>query len=305
MEEKKELIYNYIQFINYDLLGEIDSIIQEYDVKEKKGKKDIMTILETRRNEFINPHIRDISIILQKSKITKKDLELIISLIKKIINVIDDKKSFIYNSTINNKKITSTEKIDEINELVKEFLNESNIILSTLIKKPTKRTTKETTKSTKKPKKNDDEENDKIKKEYMKYLKELDKFISFIEKNKDKTLDYIENEEISKAKLEKTKKKIKKEKVRILKVINKYNSKMEKIINKQLPAKKILNSITKNLLKIKELLEDYPILRFFKYIEIEDIKHTNSSYIKVNKELFDKKKEVFKNLYSLMDNIKK
>lgn len=305
MEEKKELIYNYIQFINYDLLGEIDSIIQEYDVKEKKGKKDIMTILETRRNEFINPHIRDISIILQKSKITKKDLELIISLIKKIINVIDDKKSFIYNSTINNKKITSTEKIDEINELVKEFLNESNIILSTLIKKPTKRTTKETTKSTKKPKKNDDEENDKIKKEYMKYLKELDKFISFIEKNKDKTLDYIENEEISKAKLEKTKKKIKKEKVRILKVINKYNSKMEKIINKPLPAKKILNSISKNLLKIKELLEDYPILRFFKYIEIEDIKHTNSSYIKVNKELFDKKKEVFKNLYSLMDNIKK
>jgi len=301
MEEKKELIYNYIQFINYDLLGEIDSIIQEYDVKEKKGKKDIMTILETRRNEFINPHIRDISIILQKSKITKKDLELIISLIKKIINVIDDKKSFIYNSTINNKKITSTEKIDEINELVKEFLNESNIILSTLIKKPTKKTTK----STKKPKKNDDEENDKIKKEYMKYLKELDKFISFIEKNKDKTLDYIENEEISKAKLEKTKKKIKKEKVRILKVINKYNSKMEKIINKPLPAKKILNSISKNLLKIKELLEDYPILCFFKYIENEDIKHTNSSYIKVNKELFDKKKEVFKNLYSLMDNIKK
>ena len=299
MNNIRELISYYIKFINYDTLNEIDSIIQEYDSSNNHIKKDeIAKNLMIRRNEFINPHIKAIISILEKPKIMKKDLELIITLIKKIINVIGDKKSFIYNSTINNKKITSSKVIKEIDDLRNDFLNESDNLLLNL-----KNYNKKTKKSTK-TKKNDDDIN-KIKKDYMKYLKELEKFISFIEKNKDKILNYIENEEILISNKEKDKKEIKKEKTRILKVINKYKNKMEKIINKSLDTKKILNIIIKNLYKIKELLLDYPILGFFSYIKNDNIKHKNTYYDKVNKELYKKRQDILKKLYNLTDNIQK
>lgn len=295
MNDIKERVKNYINFLNVYILDEIDSIIILNDkAKSRMDEIEIKRILKNRRDEKINPYIKKLHLIIQKAKITKKDVESLSSLINKIVSIIDNNESFIYNSTDDNKKISVKKLIDDVNKIKEDFIKESEYLLSIL--KYGKKATGLIIPKTKINEK-------KLKTDYKKFINKLTKLILFIEKHKEKMLNFIEKEEIKDN--QNNYKKIKKTKATILKVILKYNNNFQKQILKLERNEEFNKNTIKILYKLRQLLIDYPIISFFKVITstFDNMnKNKNKYYNKTNEDLKKKFLEVSNNLQEIKDN---
>lgn len=266
MEKVKQEIINYFELFNIEILDKLE-----------KKLKDFKYI---RENE-INPYLIEVKKILTKNKLSKKNRESIISIINKLVLII---------SNIDN---------DKIKNIKEDFIKDSDYIISIL--KYGSRAIGIII--------NENEINEtQIRNNLKKFTNELIKLQSFIEKNKEKILDFIEKEEI-KNNDSKTNE-IKKEKKRILKVILKYHKNIEKKIDKLVEIEtnnlKLDKKLIKILIKIKEILIDYPIRFFFKSIKINGLINKNNEnkyYKEVNEKLNEKYMKINEDLYKIKDNV--
>jgi len=266
MEKVKQEVINYFDLFNIEILDKIE-----------KKLKDFKYI---RENE-INPNLIEVKKILSKTKLSKKNRESLISIINKLVLII---------SNIDN---------DKIKNIKEDFIKDSNYIIS-ILKYGSKAIGIII---------NENEINERqIRNNLKKITNELIKLQSFIEKNKEKILDFIEKEEI-KYNDSKTNE-IKKEKKRILKIILKYHKNIEKNIDKLVEIEtnnlKLDKKLIKILIKIKELLINYPIRFFFKSIIINGLINKNNEnkyYKEVNEKLNEKYMKIADDLYKIKNNV--